>query len=849
MNEGFGVALRRLRRASGLTQEQLAARAGLSARAVSDLERDPDRVPRLSTVALIVTALGLGPDDERHLLEAVGTPDGPMYAAGASTASAAVQVLPEPLTRLIGRESEREAIGHLLTVDDFRLVTLSGPGGVGKTRLAIAVARSLGSPAVFVDLAPVRDPHLVIPSIARELGVDDPSRLAAALATAPPLLVLDNLEQVVGAGPALIDLLTNSPALRILATSRVPLRVRGEREFRLAPLRLPSETGDGSTTDTAAYRLLLDRAQASGYEPQPTDAPVLAEICRRLGGLPLALELAAARLSVLDARGLLEALQTTLPALVDGPQDLPTRQRTMRDTISWSEDLLTPAARSAFHRMSVFATGGRLRDVVDVCAGDRAALDEVIRAGLATLRRGQDEIRLAMLEPVREYGVERLAATGDLDAVSLQHAEQTLATLRGPVRAEDLGNLRGALTWAMSLGSGDLAHRLAAAAVDHWIHLGALSEGQRFVARVRSSDEHARIDASLRLDVDLGALRLATALWDTANAQLLADDVVARAEDDGAPAQLVTALVARGMHLRGLNEYSAASDDYERAFDIATHHGDARGLLESVQALTYVRFYTGDMDSARLLAEKGRDLALALDDSVAGAQALLMLAWGDSHAGRFEQQVSRAEQAIAAIRESGHSGMLAEALRVLGDGLSYLPDLEGAVSAFEESRALYTARGEEHVAGQIDSQLAYVRYQLGALDQAEQLLESALATGRQHADRWAEAMCTTLLGHVALAQGNIALARGYLAEGQEHFEAIGNPLYVAWSFEGRAVLAAHDEDWAEVDELLKERERIRTELGSQLPPFDTARFTAVSAARAAGVGAPPPHPPTHPSPR
>lgn len=445
-------------------------------------------------------------------------------------------------------------------------------------------------------------------------------------------------------------------------------------------------------------------------------------------------------------------------------------------------------------------------------------------------------MRLTMLEPVREFGIERLEAAGELDRVSRQHAAVVLDRLeRQAFSAADLGGLRAALTWALVADEPELAHRLAALAAPHWIRLGALNEGQRLVDRVRSASDLSRVDPTVRLDVDLGALRLAVELWDTATAERLADDLVGRAEQEGTPAQQVRALVARGLHRRNLNAYAAAASDYERASAIATSQGDGRGLLEAVQALAYVRFFLGEMERARVLSEQAAALARELDDPVAGAHAQLMLAWGDSHAGAFERQVARADAAAKVMRAAGHTGLLAEALRILADGLSYLPDHGRAVAAFEESRALYAARGEDRIVGQVDSQLSYVVFQLGDLDRARALTESALATGRKYADGWAVAMCATILGHLALAGGDVDAARDFLAEGADAFEAVGNPLYVAWSLEGRAALAAHDGEWGEVDRLLAQRDQVKTDLTSQLPPFDVDALAAVMAARDAAA--------------
>src|SRR5215471_14078843 len=367
---GFGARLRRLRLAAGLTQEALAERAGISTRTISDLERHPDRTPRLDSVASLADALDLDAGQRAGLL-AAARPD-----PGAATATERPGPLPRPLTPLIGREAIVAEAAGLLVTGGVRLLTLTGPGGVGKTRVALEVAAraeaAFADGVRFLDLAALRDPALVLPAIAARLAVDErdagslPDRVIAAIGRRRFLLLVDNFEQVIPARDRLLELLAGCPRLAVVVTSRLALRVRGERELRVAPLA-GSEAAD----------LFRERTSAMGVRLPDggPDADAVADICRRLDGLPLAIELAAARVPLLPPAALLARLERRLPLLVAGPHDLPARQRTMRDAVAWSYDLLDAAERRVFRRLCVFA-GGFTLDAAAAVAG-RTAEDQV----------------------------------------------------------------------------------------------------------------------------------------------------------------------------------------------------------------------------------------------------------------------------------------------------------------------------------------------------------------------------------------------------------------------------------------------------------------------------------------
>ncbi len=533
--------------------------------------------------------------------------------------------LPTQPTPLIGREIEIAETTGMVRRPDVRLVTLTGTGGCGKTRLALQAAAELvdefSDGVFFVALEAVEDPALVLPTIAQTLGVNETGAQSLAgavtdfLGNRSLLLVLDNFEQLLDAGPSLLELLAPT-RVKLLMTSRAPLRVSGEHEYQVPPLGLPDMQalpGVDAVSQYESVALFIERAQAvrSDFGVTDENAPAIAEICSRLDGLPLAIELAAARVRLLTPQAMLDRLGERLALLTSGARDLPSRQQTLRGTIDWSYELLEEAEQRLFARLGVFAGGCRLDAAEAVCDARLDELEALLENNLLRQEERPDgEPRFLMLETIREYAGERLRESGELDELCRRHGEHFLrwAEVRFDVRVtgelvstyapedEEHENVRSALAWMREAGEHELELRLARAMSYYWGAGGYLSEGRSSLedalARGKTAPELARVQAMA------AAATLAWRQGDEAGTRALAEPAIPVLEQHGDRLGVASALSSLACAAQWRGDHETEARLWEQGGAIHRELGNERGLGIILTNQGYAAIILGDYERA-----------------------------------------------------------------------------------------------------------------------------------------------------------------------------------------------------------------------------------------------------------
>jgi non-specific serine/threonine protein kinase len=832
----FGALLRAYRLTAGLTQEALAERAGLGVRSIQHLERGESQ-PQRETAQRLATALALAAEQRagfealaqpvprrRLVVEASGAPHVAEAALGGGAHN-----LPLQLTSFIGRERELAEVGALLS--STRLLTLTGTGGTGKTRLALQVAAGLldhyPQGVWLAELAPLADPAGAPAAVAAAVGVREEAgqpllaTLMAALRPRRLLLILDNCEHLLDACATLVQaLLRGCPAVTVLATSREGLGLAGETIWRVSSLSLPEGAHPPppeALAQVEAVRLFVERAQAvqPHFAVMAQNATVVAQVCRRLDGIPLALELAAARLRGLSIEQLAGRLDQRFRLLTGGSRAALPRQQTLQAALDWSYGLLSAPERILFQRLAVFSGGFTIAAAEAVCAGGSIATEEVLELLLRLVDKSLvvaegsagDIERYQLLETLRQYGRERLLAGGEAEDLYARHlahfralAEEAEPGLHGPHERSWIDrldieqmNLRQALRWALDGGATQEGLRLAGALIYYWHLCGAMAEGEQWLAALLAlPDAGARTTARSRALTGLAGMRRSIRLVDGAQAvgaetRALVAEALSIARETGDRWALACALMVRG-NWTAREDYAAGRAMLEECIALGRETGFHYGDL-AIHYLGDIAWERGDTvaahswwsDALRLARRQGNQemIAVTLGD-------LGMMAY---HQGEYATARIRIVECLALYRALHMHQFVALALGCLGAVARAQGEFALARSCYDEKLAFWRQVGDRTGIAATLAELGFLTQQEGDHTQAQALLEEALALRRELGDGVGMAGALAHLGNLASARGDHDHAAQLYAEALALPGATGDRAVAALCLEGLAALA------------------------------------------------------------
>jgi non-specific serine/threonine protein kinase len=759
--------------------------------------------------------------------------------------------LPAPLTSFVGRENEIAEVGELLV--GARLVTLTGPGGTGKTRLSLRVADTLAGDfahgVCFVPLSSVSNSGLVGSVIAQALGVAEApgvpvlEQLKTLLRERSLLLVLDNFEQVMHAAPIVAELLKHCRKLKALVTSRIALRLSGEQEYAVPPLALPPDVGGAHEIDTladySAVALFIERARAAkpGFSLTRENAAAVAELCSRLDGLPLTIELAAARIKLLTPQAMLARLGARLDLLKGGPRDLPPRHQTLRQAMAWSYELLDDDAQRAFRWLSVFVGGCTLDAAEKVClaGGELDVIDELAALVEHSLLRQEEmpdgQPRFPMLETISAYGIECLALAGELDDARRAHsayfvdlAETAEPELTGSEQATWLDrletehdNLRAAISWTEEQDDADTGLRYGAALWRFWLVRGHMNEGRRHLERllaIRGGGDGGV--ARARALNGLGTL--AHSQGDNHEASALLEESLAlfRAVDD--KRGRVAVLNNLAWVACELCDFEAAKSLSLEALDLCRELGERRGLALALNNLGWVAGYRGEQEAAREHHEQSLVVRREIGDHRGAAFALCNLAWAERTAGNYEKATAHLDEAQSVLDVVDDKTLTGWMLNVRGRIAHDIGEHERAREILSEGRSLWREGSNKSVLYWTLTWMGEIELERGELDRAQSLLAEALTGWGDIDSLWGAAVAQCALGRVAHARGDAQRALDHLRESLEIRHGLVDRLGAAESLEGLGSLVWERGAPESATRLLGLAEALREEIGAPIPP-------------------------------